>query len=146
MVYPNEFFVFIEQGTQINSTANGLLLDVTLHGLFGKLWCMQAQQSEYTVVVLGPGRDLRDVSNKQIPFPSPTARPGPILVNLHGCLALAAAAWRSANLWAAEGERDLGILDDCGDEWDTIFRADVSKYGAGSHGDIEPLALGEPAV
>ncbi|KAJ3160727.1 hypothetical protein HDU88_007879 [Geranomyces variabilis] len=146
MVYPDEFFVFMEQGKQINSTANGLLLDVRLHQLFGKLWCMQAQQSQYKILVLGPGHGLRDVANKQILFTSPTARPAPILVNLHGCLALAVAAWRSANLWAAEGERDLGIVDDCGDAGDTLVRAEVPKYGAVSHGDIEPLTLGEPAI
>ncbi|KAJ3144917.1 hypothetical protein HDU86_001330 [Geranomyces michiganensis] len=155
MVYPIEFFLFMEQGKQINSTENGLLLDASLHRLFGQVWCIQAEQSQYKVLMLG----RRDFSNKQIKFPSPIARPAPILINLHGCFALAAAAWRSADLWAAEGERNLGIVDDCDDKGDTMVRADsneilgeqitarfLSKYGAGSGGEIETLVLGEPAI
>ncbi|KAJ3182675.1 hypothetical protein HDU87_008014 [Geranomyces variabilis] len=156
MVYPCEFFLLLKQGEHINMVENGLLLKISAHRLFGRSWCIRAKDDGYEVIQWGPGK--RRSYAQLLSFEAQP--PSPLLINLHGCFAVTCAAWVAVEMWKAEGERDLGLLDD-DDEEQTVARADsnlnqtlgeaVSASFASKHtpfveDEPELLSLGEPAI
>ncbi|KAJ3184882.1 hypothetical protein HDU85_001563 [Gaertneriomyces sp. JEL0708] len=115
LVYPEEFFVLMRAGEEINSPVNGVLIVQGLHRKsYGLHWWLTHEDNRYRVCANERLAPLHQHRNKIIDFNEP--RPDPILINLHAMMGMIRAEMERAGLWKAGGDREDDVLREEGQQ------------------------------